>query len=149
MKRLSMKHLVAAATFFVAPAAMSQAYGRVIITNYSLKRVNVVVNYAACRSDRFLVSQGRMEGGKVVPGVNQAQSRRGACLVTSITGTYEGNDKEPILPYEHAATTYSHFYIKKPAFNNGDTFRIWSANSFAADSEPIAKFNANRDKKNP
>ena len=59
MKRRSMNHLVAAAMLLIAPAAMSQAYGKVIIINYTTERVNVVVTYAACKPDAFLVSQGR------------------------------------------------------------------------------------------
>ena len=58
MKRRSMNHLGAAAMLLIAPAAMSQAYGKVII-NYTTERVNVVVTYAACKPDAFLVSQGR------------------------------------------------------------------------------------------
>ncbi|MBC7673211.1 MAG: hypothetical protein H7247_12385 [Polaromonas sp.] len=145
MRILSTKHLVAAAVIFIAPAAMGQwtkeighAYARPVITNYSLKRVNVVVNYKHCKSDTFLVSQGRMDGGKVVPGENQSQNKRGACLITSITGKYEGDASTIIKPYEHALTSYSRFLIRAPA-DKPDTYEIWSTTSWKEDSLQVVK----------
>ncbi|MBC7673212.1 MAG: hypothetical protein H7247_12390 [Polaromonas sp.] len=132
MRILSIKHLVTAAMLFIAPAAMSQAYGKVIITNYLTERVNVVVSYAACRPDAFLVSQGRVSGDSIIPGVNRAQPYRGACLVKKITGTYEKYPKSPITEFQSGGTAVSHFYIKNQAFSEWPG--IWSKSSFWDDS---------------
>ena len=125
-----MKHLVPAVMLFVAPPAMSQAYGRATISNYALKRATVVVTYASCRSDTFLVSQGRVAGDSIVPGVNQAQTRRGACLIKSITGTFEG-DTAKIMPFaKHplaVGSEKSHFVLRKDTLNPSTTpWAIWS-----------------------
>ncbi|MBC7673209.1 MAG: hypothetical protein H7247_12375 [Polaromonas sp.] len=127
----SMKYLVPAVMLLVAPPAMSQAYGRVTISNYALKRATVVVTYASCRSDTFLVSQGRVAGDSIIPGVNQAQSRRGACLIKSITGKFEGDTATKIGPFaKHplaVGSEKSHFVLRSdPMVLYRDDWSIWS-----------------------
>ncbi|MBC7673213.1 MAG: hypothetical protein H7247_12395 [Polaromonas sp.] len=117
MKRLSMQHLVAGALLLFPSIASSQAYGRATIRNYALVRANVVVKYAACRTDAFVVSQGRASGDTVIAGVNEAPTRRGACLITSITATLEG-DTATVLPYLAGGTSYSQFLLA-PALTVG------------------------------
>ena len=114
MHVLSIKHLVTAAVLFVAPSAMSQAYGRATITNWELHTANVVVNYSGCKSDAFLVSQARRtDTGAYVPGVNEAPSKRGACLITSITATLNG-DTISVFPYRSLGTSQSQFLLTEP-----------------------------------
>jgi hypothetical protein len=107
-----MTYLVTAAMLIVARPAMSQAYGRVTITNYTLFKANVVVEYVACKSDAFVVSQGRKTGFSTrVPGVNEAPTQRGACLVKSIRAFLIG-DTTSVQPYaDPDPTTKSQFVL--------------------------------------
>jgi hypothetical protein len=152
MKILSMKHLVAAAMVFVAPAAMSQAYPKVSMSNYATTRVNVVVKYAGCKSDSFLVGAGRrmthMNSNDefiVIPAVNEPSANRGVCLVTSITGTFEGGNPSgvTIMPYHSSGTSYSQFRIRE---RWGTAEKIWEIHSQASHSEDSTKYWTPRNK---
>lgn len=84
------------------------AYDRATIYNKALVPANVTVNYAACKHDSFQIPAATKNGAA---GKATAPTRRGGCLITSITGSLVGKTY-PIATYSSSGTGYSEFVIR-------------------------------------
>ena len=84
------------------------AYDRATVYNKATVPATVTVNYAACKHDTFQVPAGNKKGD---PGKATAPTRRGGCLITSITGSLVGRSY-PVATYSSSGTGYSEFVIR-------------------------------------
>jgi hypothetical protein len=105
------------------------AYDRATIENRTTFPASVHVSYAACKSDSFTVPAGKIQKDGVAPGRATAPTRRGACLITSISAGLSGA-KYPVTTYTSSGTSYSNFIIQ-----GGDgSYRVWSNHELAAEN---------------
>jgi len=107
----------------------AQAYDRATIENRTTFPASVTVKYAACKSDSFGVPAGTVAKDGITPGRATAPTSRGACLITSISGSLNGA-KFPVTTYTSSGTSYSQFILQ-----GGDgNYRIWSNHELAAEN---------------
>ena len=105
------------------------AYDKATIENRTTFPASVRVNYAACKADSFNVPAGTVQKNTVNPGRATAPTRRGACLITSISASLNGA-KYGVTTYTSSGTSYSNFIIQ-----GGDgNYRVWSNHELAAEN---------------
>lgn len=131
MYLLPLKHLVAASLLLSAATASNRMYDRATMTNYAHFPAVVTINYASCKKDVFTVAAAP-NGVSWRPTVATAPTRRGACLITSITATLQG-DTSRVTAYSSTGTSYSQFYVREPFCGSGG-WRIWSKAEYGTNS---------------
>lgn len=119
----------AAAAFACLAAMAASAYDKATIENRTTFPASVTVKYAACRSDSFSVPAGTVGKDAVNPGRATAPTRRGGCLITSISASLSGA-KHPVTTYTSSGTSYSQFIIQGADGN----YRVWSNHELAAEN---------------
>ena len=105
------------------------AYDRATIENRTTYPASVTVKYAACRSDSFGVPAGTIGKDSINPGRATAPTKRGGCLITSISGNLAGA-KSGVQTYTSSGTSYSQFILQGAEGN----YRIWSNHELAAEN---------------
>jgi hypothetical protein len=120
---MKLKTLFAGAALLAAPFAAAFAYPKANIHNRVPYAGQMIVRYAACKSDVFHIGASRLDKtGKLFEAINEAPSTRGGCLITSIEANLNIPGGKKVTSYSSSGTAYSNFIIAP----TGTDIRVYS-----------------------